>query len=707
MEIGSKLQVILRKPGTVKKETIIELWIFSFFLLFLIHTQIDYHLLFHTSAELFASIVSFGLFFVAINISKVSENNFIVLLGVGYFFVGIIDVFHIFTYTGVSIIYERGSQTAFEQLWIAGRYMTAFTLLGSTLLILRNVKKFRITVIFFSYFIACLLVLASILYFGIFPDCYVEGAGMTIFTVASELIVSAVYLLVAFLYFKLRKNMNSTLFFFMEAHLLTMAMYEMLFVSLSVSDGWRNNLAHILRVVSFFFLYKALFETGLRRPYTALYKKVDSMRPKQDKTGRYPKKAQHQRKMIEEMLARNNQCYDMIINNSSDAIIIISDLKFIFVNERAANMFGVNNPGYLIGREVKDYINFKEQEWVTESLMQTAHDLCREIKFESRLKAQSGNEIDIEVTSANLLYKGRLSHINIFKDISSRKQINKLENHIKDNEKKLTETKEYNKMLTEFFSNISHELKTPLNVILGAIQILSIKGNPQISQGNEDKFNKYLRVMKQNCYRLLRLVNNLIDLSKFDSGYLKLNLCNLNIVSVVEDIILSVAHYVENRELSIVFDTDIEEKTVAVDADKIERIMLNLLSNSIKFTDAGGSISVNISDREDTVAISVRDTGIGIPKDKLNSIFDRFGQVDKSLTRNKEGSGIGLSLVKTLVELHGGHISISSVEGEGSEVVMELPVRTVENEMPAAGSSEGKSKVENIKIEFSDIYSFE
>ncbi len=707
MEIGSKLQVILRKPGTVKKETIIELWIFSFFLLFLIHTQIDYHLLFHTSAELFASIVSFGLFFVAINISKVSENNFIVLLGVGYFFVGIIDVFHIFTYTGVSIIYERGSQSAFEQLWIAGRYMTAFTLLGSTLLLLRNVKKFRIIVIFFFYFIACLLVLASILYFGIFPDCYVEGAGMTIFTIASELIVSVVYILVAFLYFKLRKNMDSTLFFFMEAHLLTMAMYDMLFVSLSVPDGWRNNLAHILRVVSFFFLYKALFESGLRRPFTALYKKVDNMSPEQVKAGSYPKKPQHQRKMIEEMLARNNQCYDMIINNSSDAIIIISDLKFIFVNERAANMFGVNNRGDLIGREVKDYIKFKEQEWVTESLMQTTHDLCREIKFESRLKAQSGKEIDIEVTSANLLYKGRLSHINIFKDISSRKQINKLENHIKDNEKKLTETKEYNKMLTEFFSNISHELKTPLNVILGAIQILSIKGNTQISQGNEDKFNKYLRVMKQNCYRLLRLVNNLIDLSKFDSGYLRLNLCNLNIVSVVEEIILSVAHYVENRGLSIVFDTDIEEKTVAVDADKIERIMLNLLSNSIKFTDAGGSISVNISDREDTVAISVRDTGIGIPKDKLNSIFDRFGQVDKSLTRNKEGSGIGLSLVKTLVELHGGHISISSVEGEGSEVVMELPVRTVENEMPAAGSSAGKSKVENIKIEFSDIYSFE
>jgi len=707
MEIGSKLQVILRKPGTVKKETIIELWIFSIFLLFLIHTQVDYHLLFHTSAELFASIVSFGLFFVAINTSDVSENNFIVLLGIGYFFVGIIDVFHIFTYTGVSIIFEKGSHTAFEQLWIAGRYMTAFTLLGSTSLTLRNVKKFRANVIFFLYFTACIMILVSILYFRIFPACYVEGEGMTSFKVASELIVSAVYLAVAFLYFKLRKNMDSTLFFFMEAHLLTMVMYELLFASLSGPDGWRNNLAHIIRVVSFFFLYKAFFETGLKRPYTVLYNKMSRMDMELDKTSKYLKKAEHQRKTIEEMLARNDRCYDMIINNSSDAIIIISDSRFIFVNERAANMFGVNNPSDLIDMEVQDYINLKEREMAKELLMQTADELCRDIKFESRLKAQSGNEIDIEVTSAKLLYKGKLSYINIFKDISSRKQINKLENHIKDNERKLIETKEYNKMLTEFFSNISHELKTPLNVILGAIQILSLKGNMQMSLENEDKFNKYLRVMKQNCYRLLRLVNNLIDLSKFDSGYLKLNLCNLNIVSVVEEIILSVAHYVENRGLSIVFDTDIEEKIVAVDADKIERIMLNLLSNAIKFTDAEGSISVNISDREDTVVISVKDTGIGIPKDKLNSIFDRFGQVDKSLTRNKEGSGIGLSLVKTLVELHGGHIAISSIEGEGSEVVFELPVLTVENEMPAVSSVSGKSKVENIKIEFSDIYSFE
>jgi signal transduction histidine kinase len=320
--------------------------------------------------------------------------------------------------------------------------------------------------------------------------------------------------------------------------------------------------------------------------------------------------------------------------------------------------------------------------------------------------SSNGRIIDLEATSDLLVYQGKPSNISILKDISSRKQISKLKNDIRDNERALNETKEYNKMLTEFFSNISHELKTPLNVILGATQILNLPHDFKLPYPFEENMNKYHKVIRQNCYRLLRLVNNLIDLSKFDSGFLKLNLCNKNIVSVVEEITLSVADYVENRGLSIIFDTDVEEKIIAVDADKIERIILNLLSNSIKFTDEGGSILVDMSDKGDWISISVKDSGIGIPQNKLNVIFERFGQVDKTLTRNKEGSGIGLSLVKTLVELHGGTIKISSIEGEGSEVNIELPVKVINDEVISADRSViSRSNVEKINVEFSDIYS--
>ncbi len=167
---------------------------------------------------------------------------------------------------------------------------------------------------------------------------------------------------------------------------------------------------------------------------------------------------------------------------------------------------------------------------------------------------------------------------------------------------------------------------------------------------------------------------------------------------------MSVSDYIKSKGVNIIFDTDDEERIIAVDADKIERIMLNLLSNAVKFTDKGGEILVNI----ENVRISVKDSGIGIPEEKIKLIFDRFAQVDNSLIRNKEGSGIGLSLVKLLIEMHGGYIKVNSTVGEGSEFIVELPVTlTQSNEMESLDYYNCDNKIEKILIEFSDIYSID
>jgi len=163
-----------------------------------------------------------------------------------------------------------------------------------------------------------------------------------------------------------------------------------------------------------------------------------------------------------------------------------------------------------------------------------------------------------------------------------------------------------------------------------------------------------------------------------------------------------------SNNLTLTFDTEVEERIVACDLDKIERIILNILSNAIKFTKSGGNIFVNISDGEEFITISIEDTGIGIQKDKLNIIFDRFRQVDKSFTRNHEGSGIGLSLVKSLVEMQGGTISVESKCGHGTKFFIKFPVRLVDNnsseENFKLADSNLNNHVERIKIEFSDIY---
>ncbi len=261
------------------------------------------------------------------------------------------------------------------------------------------------------------------------------------------------------------------------------------------------------------------------------------------------------------------------------------------------------------------------------------------------------------------------------------------------------------KMQEEFFLNISHELKTPLNVIFSTIQLLDLYIKNDSFEENQHKIEKYINIIRQNCYRQSKLVNNIVDLSKIESGFFQLHLSNQNIVKVVEEIVQSVSEYVKDKGLNIVFDTDMEEKIIACDLGNMERVMLNLISNAIKFSKAGGEITVDVLDKGGSVEISVKDTGIGIDKDNLETIFERFKQVDKSLSRKAEGSGIGLCLVKSIVELQGGKVYVESEPGNGSKFTIELPNRTVEVPYQSNGGNKIKSKVQTINTEFSDIYS--
>ncbi len=282
-----------------------------------------------------------------------------------------------------------------------------------------------------------------------------------------------------------------------------------------------------------------------------------------------------------------------------------------------------------------------------------------------------------------------------------------------ENQKKIIETVsmlynnilEDDKLKTEFFSSISHELKTPITVILGAIQLIDQNKPPHIDE--KRKSSKHFTAIRHNCYRLLRLINNILDITRIDSGYIKVSLVNCNIVYLVEEITQSVAPYAKNKGISLEFDTESEEIYTAVDIDKIERIILNLLSNAIKFTPAGGLITVKVGKSGDNVTISVKDTGPGIPKNMQTIIFDRFNQVNSSLTREFEGSGIGLSLVKSFVSLHKGSVELISEETKGSEFIIELPIFLCENDkLDSIYIKNCQNKIiEAINIEFSDIYS--
>lgn len=260
---------------------------------------------------------------------------------------------------------------------------------------------------------------------------------------------------------------------------------------------------------------------------------------------------------------------------------------------------------------------------------------------------------------------------------------------------------EDNKLKLDFFVNISHELRTPVNLISSTIQLIKLNLK-NLSKEDENIISKYIDIMESNSMRLIRLINNLIDSTKIDAGFVKFTPINADIIKFVEDVCDSVVDYVDFNKMNLIFDTDREEEIVLFDPDIIERILLNLLSNAVKFNKVDGTIYVNLYTKDDEIRITVRDEGIGIPKEKLSSIFKRFEQLQTKNKIEKQGSGIGLYLVKSLVTLHGGNIKVESKVNEGSKFIVTIPKKVLENgEELVIGEKEKANR--KVNIEFSDI----
>jgi signal transduction histidine kinase len=257
-------------------------------------------------------------------------------------------------------------------------------------------------------------------------------------------------------------------------------------------------------------------------------------------------------------------------------------------------------------------------------------------------------------------------------------------------------------MKDEFLSLISHEFRTPINVIYTAIQAMNLMYEKEMP----DKVRSYLKTIKQNTFRQLRLVNNLLDITRANSGHMKVNRKNCDIVFLTKSISESVYQYASQKGVEITFLSSLKKKVIGIDDEKYERIILNLLSNAIKFTPRGKSIIVKLRSIKNSICVEVTDNGIGIPPDKLNVIFERFGQVDSSLSRQAEGTGIGLSLVKNFVEALGGSISVKSKVGKGSNFTIQLPDDTIlEEENENQGGDLLDTRLVHVThVEFSDIY---
>jgi len=402
---------------------------------------------------------------------------------------------------------------------------------------------------------------------------------------------------------------------------------------------------------------------------------------------------------MEEKLIKNEEYYKRLLSFLPYGVAILNNGKITFVNESLVNMLNEKSMNDVINSNASKYIPDEYKHLMYEMGDHIFNEL-KQIEFRQlSLMRADGSELEVEVGASPFIFEDSLSAIIVVYDVTERKNAQR-------DKYKLEQALKYDRLKTEFIANVSHELKTPLNIILSVVQLLQHKHRENGLVGEESTTKRYLSVMKQNCYRLLRLINNLIDITRIEVGYLKMSFGNYDIVKVVEDITMSTVDYIESKGLSLIFDTDIEEKIIGIDRENMERVILNLLSNAIKFSKECGHIWVSIYDKGETIEISVKDDGIGISEEMQESIFERFVQSDPLFTRNHEGSGIGLSLVKSIVEAHGGQVSVKSKEGDGSEFIVELPnILSKKHPKIIEHNCAHDYNVEKIQIEFSDIYS--
>ncbi len=349
---------------------------------------------------------------------------------------------------------------------------------------------------------------------------------------------------------------------------------------------------------------------------------------------------------ISKKLSENQMIYKSFLGSLSNPIVIInSNFRISYCNIKFLNEMGDENIRNVINRRIDRFIEFKDK-------------INKEVCF--------GNSSSPYTTKATLKDKKlevRFFNLNnddsecilIFKDLTEKIKLIDMKEELED----ITLREEIKK---NFLSNISHDLKIPINVIYSAIQLEKLL----IDKNNIGKVKSYNQISMENCLILTKLTNNIIDISKIDTENLEINLGFYNIVEFTEDYLYSLTPYINNSGLDITFDTNEEEIYIYFDKEMMQRVILNLVSNSIKFTNRGGNIFVKIVDFSNYVLIELKDTGIGMSKEFVSKAFNKYEMEKRKNSNYSSGFGVGLFVVHNLIKAQNGDINIKSEIGKGS-----------------------------------------
>ncbi|MDD4161090.1 MAG: PAS domain S-box protein [Methanothrix sp.] len=386
--------------------------------------------------------------------------------------------------------------------------------------------------------------------------------------------------------------------------------------------------------------------------------------PLQDETGDVKLIIEHlrditsQKTAAQEIMASEER-YRLLVDNIPDGICLHSNGQVMFINSAGAKILGASDPDEIIGRRVIDFVapEYRQIAW---GRMRKAQDSGEKAPaIEERFLRKDGSVVEVEVVVFPFVsIHGNSAFQVIFRDITERKKSQDILIRAKEAAEAATRAK------SEFLANMSHEIRTPMNAVIGFTGLL-LDENLTVRQ------REYLETIRCSGDSLLAIINNILDLSKIEAGMIELECRPVHLASCLEESVRQVEAIALQKGLKMSWAID-EDAPQAIlgDPTRLRQILVNLLSNAVKFTDKGGvSAHISATPKEDghhEIHFAIKDTGIGIPADKMSRLFLSFSQIDASTTRRYGGTGLGLAISKRLVEQMGGRIWVESVPGKGS-----------------------------------------
>ncbi len=719
-----------------------------------------HYLLFHSIVEIASIVVAFGIFLIAWNTRRSLDNNYVLFIGIAYLFIAVIDLVHTLAYRGMGVFQGYTSNLP-TQLWIAARYLQGISFFIAPLFLGR---KLRATPVLTIYSLITVILLLSIFYWKIFPDCYIEGVGLTLFKKISEYIISFILLASVYQLYRKRNEFDRGVFLLIAASIFVTIGSELAFTFYTDVYGIMNVIGHLLKIVAVYLIYRAIIVVGLVKPYDLLFRNL-----KQSEKALRESNIDLKGRGV--ALRESEEHYAALLRNIADAVFEIKEGVITWCNDRAVEIYGYPKEE-LVGKDAsyfypsgispseftgmvfrvtkkqgvfrgttnvvrKDgssvYLEYSIAQIPGKSpveVVAVARDISERRRIEEALRQSEASyrilvesspdgiisvDSKIKIKDCNdwicnllgfsrdelkgedfrsLLAKELPDKLSFYLDQLTKSGIIESEFELRDSRgqaiavwakivgrrdisgvlneaivyiRDIAERRKLDQLKDEFIGLVSHELRSPLTVIMGAVNTALTEG----ARLSREEMRQLLQDAAWETENLSYLLGNLLELSRVQADRLVLSreLVNLrNVVRIVVDKMKqqSPAH-------RFVLDLPKSPRQVYADQLRLERILHNLLENAVKYSPEGGDIRIFAKQDEDHLVIGVSDSGIGISLHDQAKLFGPFQRLEDQRLSGVKGVGLGLLVCRRLVEAHGGRIWVESEPGKGSTFCFTLP----------------------------------